>query len=206
MQTPNYMNHKIACRRLVLIGAPGAGKGTQAKGLASTHRLAHISTGEMLRALVQSESAIGMKVRAQIELGKLVSDELVIALAADRLRQLDADRGYVLDGFPRTAYQAEMLDEILASTDSRLDCCIYLSVDCETIVGRIAKRAVNECRADDSPTAIRRRLAIFESETAPLIEYYQRRDLLCEISGAGSAEEVAANIRRMLGQRRVAIS
>ncbi|MGE3638994.1 MAG: adenylate kinase [Pirellulales bacterium] len=200
------MNHKIACRRIVLIGAPGAGKGTQAKRLASTHQLAHISTGEMLRALVQSESAIGIKVRAQIESGKLVNDELVIALAADRLRQSDADRGYVLDGFPRTAYQAEMLDETLASADSRLDCCIHLRVDCEMIIERISKRSEIECRVDDLPATIRHRLAVFEREAAPLLEYYQRRDLLREVSGAGSLEEVAANIRRVLGQRRVAVS
>lgn len=204
MQSHENTSSTIASRNLVLIGAPGAGKGTQSTRLASIYQLAHISTGEMLRSQVQAESSLGMRALAQIESGSLVSDDLVIALVVDRLRQPDARGGCVLDGFPRTVHQAEVLDQILDESNSHLECCIYLSVDSQTILQRIDSRAKIERRSDDAVDTLRKRIEVFENQMAPLINYYQRRDLLVAVSGTGSRDEVAADIRRALGQKQIA--
>lgn len=206
MLPPKSRKPRVSSHNVVLIGAPRAGKGTQAKRLVAEFQLAHISTGEMLREITQSDSMIGLKVRARIDSGQLVSDELVLSLAADRLRQPDVRRGYVLDGFPRTAYQAEVLDEILAAIGLQLTACIYLTVDPETIVERINLRAKREHRSDDAPATFRRRIEIFQQEIAPLVDYYRSRETLVEISGQGDVDDVAAAIRGMLGRTRVEVA
>jgi adenylate kinase len=206
MQPPKFQNSPAHCHNIVIMGAPGAGKGTQAKRLAADLQPVHISTGEMLRAIIQSDSLIGSKVRARIDSGQLVSDELVLGLAADRLRQPDVRRGYVLDGFPRTAYQAEVLDESLAAIGLQLTACIYLTIDRDTIVDRINRRRERESRSDDTPATIRRRLDVFHREIVPLVDYYRSRELLVEICGRGDIDEDATAIRRTLGRSRVEVA
>ena len=186
--------------KIVLLGAPGAGKGTQANELVQYLHCPHISTGEILRAVIQSDSLIGSKIRNQVETGMLVSDELVMDLAVERLNQRDARIGFILDGIPRTIQQAKMLDERLEHIGSPIDCCILLIVDVETIFERLAARARVEHRADDAPATIRERLAIFERDTAPLVEYFRTRDQLIEVAGAGTFKEVTARILRRLSQ------
>ncbi len=150
--------------------------------------------------MIQSDSPIGSKIRNHVETGKLVSDELVMDLAADRLSQLDSRSGFILDGIPRTIQQAQMLDDRLGQIDSPLDCCILLTVDFETIIERLAKRARVEHRADDNPAAIRERLTIFERDAAPLVEYYRTKGQLIEVAGAGLLEHITAGILQRLRQ------
>ena len=188
----------MTAKRLLLLGPPGAGKGTQAARLVGKLGVPQISTGDLLRQAVASGSELGLRVKATLERGELVSDEIVIDVARERLARPDAREGFVLDGFPRTVKQARALDELLASEGSALQRCVALGVDEEAIVARMLKRARLEGRSDDNPETIRNRLLVYRRETAPLLDYYRGRSLLREIDGMGSVEEVQQAIEEAL--------
>jgi adenylate kinase len=176
---------------IVLLGAPGAGKGTQAIRLAERLGVPHISTGDMLRAAVKAQSPVGVKAKAVMDSGELVGDDIVIAIADERLAQPDAQKGFILDGFPRTLAQAEALEGVLENLDSAVDCCLALTVDREAVVQRLLKRAEIEGRADDNEEAIRERMRVYDAQTAPLLGHYGAADLLVEVPGMGTIDEVA---------------
>jgi len=189
----------MSSRSIVLLGAPGAGKGTQAVLLAEKLGVPHISTGDMLRAAVASESPVGLKAKAVMDAGHLVSDEIVIGIAEERLKADDAADGFILDGFPRTLGQAEALDGLLERIGSGIDCCLAITVDTEGIVKRLLKRAEIEGRADDNEETIRERMRVYAVETAPLLDYYAAQSLVREVPGMGSVTEVSDAIVEALG-------
>lgn len=184
--------------RLLLLGAPGAGKGTQAQRLVEKLGVPQISTGDMLRAAVSAGTEVGRQAKALMERGELVSDAIVVAVARERLGQEDAREGFVLDGFPRTAAQAEALDGILRDLGSRLERCIALVVDEEVVVRRLLDRAEIEGRADDNEETIRTRMQVYRAQTEPLIAHYRRQGVLVEVDGGGSMDEVAERVQEAL--------
>jgi adenylate kinase len=185
---------------ILLLGLQGAGKGTQGKRIASEYGLAYIGTGEMLRAAIAAGTALGERVRPLVESGELVSDELMIDLIRDRLEQEDAAEGFVLDGFPRTTAQADALDVMLADIGRSLTVVFELQVPHDVALERLARRAEEEGRADDTPDAIERRIARYHEETAPLLEYYRTRGLLVGIHGARPVNQVFREIQDALEQ------
>jgi len=189
----------LSATKIVLLGAPGAGKGTQAATLVDDLGIPHISTGDMLRAAVAAGTEVGKKAKAVMDSGQLVGDDIVIAIAEERLAQDDARKGFILDGFPRTQGQAEALESLLQRIGSGLDCCLALTVDIEAVVERLLKRAEIEGRADDNAETIRERMRVYDENTAPLLDFYRSRGLLKEVSGMGSIEEVGQRIREALG-------
>ena len=176
-------------RRILFLGPPGAGKGTQAAMVAKALGVPHISTGAMLRDAVAAGTDLGSRVEAIMEAGDLVSDDLVVAIVDERLAANDARCGYLLDGFPRNVAQAEALDDAVVDA---IGTVILLDVDTEELVGRLLKRAEEEGRADDNEETIRRRLEVYLEETAPLVDHYG--DEVVRIDGVGSIEEVFARI------------
>jgi|AP95_1055475.scaffolds.fasta_scaffold27799_2 adenylate kinase len=189
----------MTATRILMLGAPGAGKGTQAEKLVARLGVPHISTGDMLRAAVAAETEVGKRAKAVMESGALVSDEIVTAIAEERLAQADTASGFVLDGFPRTAPQAHSLDGILSRLNVKLDACLALTVDVDAVVERLQRRAEIEGRADDNADSVRRRMDVYEEQTAPLLEHYRSQGLLVEVSGVGEITEVAAAIEARLG-------
>jgi adenylate kinase len=185
-------------QRIVLLGAPGAGKGTQAAILKERLAVPHVSTGDMLRAAVAAGTPVGLKAKAVMEAGKLVSDEIVIGIARERLAEPDCKQGFLLDGFPRTLAQAGALDEMLAGLGTPLDGCLALTVDTEEVVQRLLKRAEIEGRADDNEASIRERMRAYDAQTAPLLDYYRKQGLLVEVSGMGQVDEVSKRIEEAL--------
>lgn len=185
-------------RRLLFLGPPGAGKGTQAKLLARTLGVPHVSTGEMLRASVVAGTALGRRAEAIMAAGDLVPDELVIALVEERLAQPDALCGYLLDGFPRNADQASALTEALGS--DAVELALLLDVPEDELVARLLKRAEAEGRADDTESTIRRRLEVYREETEPLVAYYGRA--VAAIDGTGTVEEIFARMALTLAEPR----
>ncbi len=193
------MSAGIGKTRIVLLGPPGAGKGTQATAIVDAKGVPHISTGDMLRAAVKAGTPIGKKAKAVMDAGELVSDEIVIGIAEERLGQADAQKGFLLDGFPRTLAQAEALERLLEKLGTPLDCCLALTVDNEAVVQRLLKRAQIEGRADDNEATIRERMRVYDSQTAPLLGFYRERRKLIEVSGMGTIEAVGQRIREALG-------
>jgi adenylate kinase len=189
--------------RLVLLGAPGSGKGTQAARLAKRLDIPQLSTGDMLRAAVSEGTPIGTKVKATMERGELVPDDLVVAIVAERISQPDAKSGFILDGFPRTIAQAAALDEILRAAHLRIDRVLELDVDEAALLSRILNRA-NEARsngharADDTEAALRVRLAEYRGQTRPLADYYREQGLLKSINGLQSIDKVASSLLEAL--------
>jgi adenylate kinase len=165
--------------RIVLLGPPGAGKGTQAKELVTKHGIVQLSTGDMLRAAVAAGTPVGLKAKDIMARGDLVPDEVVVAIVSDRIDQPDAKRGFILDGFPRTVPQAAALDRMLAKKGLSLDAVVELKVDPEILVRRIANRVEQmklrgeSLRPDDNPEVLKQRLAAYDAQTAPLVEYYR---------------------------------
>ncbi len=182
--------------RIVLIGPPGAGKGTQAERLVGSYRLAHLSTGDMLRAARDAQTEIGQEADRYMSAGELVPDEIILAVVAERLKQPDCQNGYLLDGVPRTIAQAQALDATLAAQGTPLDVVLELQVPEEELFRRLAGRG----RADDAPEVIRQRLAAYREQTEPLLEYYGKRGLLESIDGAGSVDEIFDRARAVLDQ------
>jgi adenylate kinase len=187
--------------RILLLGAPGAGKGTQASLLIQRLGILHVSTGDMLRKAVADGTEIGLKAKAVMDSGKLVSDDIVIAIAEERLAQPDAEKGFVLDGFPRTRAQAEALAKMLDKLGTPLECCVAVTVDSEAVVQRLLKRAELEGRADDNEETIRERMRVYDAQTAPLLAYYNDNDILAEVDGMGTVEEVSARVEIALSGR-----
>jgi adenylate kinase len=188
----------MSARRLLLLGPPGAGKGTQAQLLVERLGIPQISTGDMLRTAVAAGSEVGRKAKSYMDAGKLVPDAIVIGVAQQRLRQPDAKRGFILDGFPRTVAQAEALDVMLPTLDCELERCVALTVDADELVKRLLQRAELEGRSDDNETSIRTRMREYKQKTEPLIAYYRSRGVLREVDGIGAVEEVAQRVAQAL--------
>ncbi len=190
--------------RLILLGPPGAGKGTQAQKLVDRYGIVQLSTGDMLRAAVAAGTEIGKKAKAVMDAGQLVSDEIVIGIVSDRIDEPDAKNGFVLDGFPRTVAQAEALDKLLADKNLKLDAVIEFKVDAEKLVDRIVRRAEEAkaagqpVRKDDNPEVFRKRLEEFRALTAALTPFYAKSGLLKPVDGMAPIEEVAGAIRAAL--------
>jgi adenylate kinase len=191
--------------RLIFLGPPGAGKGTQAARIVAKHGIPQLSTGDMLRAAVAAGTPVGVKAKAVMDAGGLVSDEIVIGIVADRIEEPDAKRGFILDGFPRTLAQAEALDTMLAGKGLKLDKVLELRVDQSKLVERIVRRA-EEARAagqpvrkDDDPEVFKTRLAAYNRDTAIVAPYYEQRGQLTPVDGMQPIDQVAAAIERALG-------
>jgi adenylate kinase len=184
----------MSARRLLLLGPPGAGKGTQAARLVERLGIPQISTGDMLRAAVAAGTPLGLQAKAIMDRGELVSDEIVIGLVEERLSQPDAKTGFILDGFPRTAAQAKALDALLSRMGIRLERCVALEVDEDALVARLLRRAEIEGRSDDNEQTIRRRMQEYRAKTAPLIDYYREHGALVVLDGLGAVDEVARRI------------
>lgn len=204
---------------IVLLGAPGAGKGTQAAKLVEKYGFAHISTGDILRAAVKNQTPLGIKAKSYMDAGDLVPDDLVIDLVKERLQDKDTEKGFILDGFPRTSTQAVALDSELSKLERPLTAALLVDVDKEVIIKRLtSRRMCRECgfigtdadaacpkcngemyqRDDDNEVTVRNRLDVYENSTAPLIDYYRGCDLLVEIDGDRDPEEVLASIEEAL--------
>jgi adenylate kinase len=196
--------------RLILLGPPGAGKGTQAQRLVAKYGIVQLSTGDMLRAAVAAGTPVGLKAKAIMDRGDLVPDEVVVAIIADRIGQPDAKRGFVLDGFPRTVAQAQALDKLLAERGLALDGVIELKVDEGILIKRIETRVAEmtargeKVRADDNPEALRIRLNAYRNQTAPLIGYYAGTGQLKTIDGMAPIDDVTAAINALLKPARAA--
>ena len=180
--------------RLVLLGAPGSGKGTQATRLREHLQVPHISTGELLRAAVNAGTPLGMQAKVVMESGSLVSDEIVLGMLEERLLQPDTRGGFILDGYPRNLAQARALDELLARIKQPADIAVQLDVDPELLVGRLSGRAHVEGRADDSPESVRNRLAVYGQQTAPVVDFYRNQAKLACVQGVGTMDEVFTRI------------
>lgn len=205
---------------IVLLGAPGAGKGTQAQKLVAEFGFAHISTGDLLRAAIKEGSKLGKKAKGYMDAGQLVPDGLVVDLVKERLAADDAQKGFILDGFPRNTAQAVTLDSELASMERTLDAALLVSVEPSVIVERLSSRrtcrscgytapaGVETCprcsgemfqRDDDKPETIQHRLDVYETQTAPLVEYYKGHSILKEVDGDRPVDEVYADVKALLG-------
>ena len=180
--------------RLVLLGAPGSGKGTQAARLKEHLQVPHISTGDLLRAEVAAGSPLGLQAREVMARGDLVSDEILLGMLKDRFSREDTKDGFILDGYPRNLAQAAALDALLAELGQKFDAAVQLVVDYEKIIERLAGRARAEGRTDDTPEAVRHRLAVYEEKTAPVVDFYRQHGQLTVVDGEGTLDEVFARI------------
>jgi len=191
--------------RMVFLGPPGAGKGTQAARLMQRHGIPQLSTGDMLRAAVMAGSAVGLEAKAIMEAGGLAPDAVVVGIVAERIVEPDAAKGFILDGFPRTVAQAEALDLMLATKGMALDAVLELEVDPEALVARIAKRAAETVaaggtvRPDDKPDVVAKRLETYREQTEPVSKYYAGSGRLRIIDGMSSIDQVSESIDRALG-------
>lgn len=176
--------------RLILFGPPGAGKGTQAAALSRKLEIPHISTGDIFRAAISAKTPLGMKAQSYMDKGDLVPDEVVVGMIRDRLGESDTKSGWLLDGFPRTLPQADALDQLLQEIGQSYDAVLSLLVPDELLI----ERMLNRGRKDDTEAVIRRRLEVYQADTAPLIEYYKERSALQEVEGTGDVEEVTHRI------------
>ena len=190
--------------RLVLLGAPGSGKGTQAARLKKNLQVPHISTGDLLRAAVAAGTPLGRKAKAVMEAGQLVSDDIMLGMLEERLSQPDARGGFILDGYPRNLSQVEALDALLERLEQPLDAVVKLEVPAEEIVARCEIRFKAEGRADDDPEVVRKRLDVYAEQTAPVADWYQRHGKLRVVDGVGELDAVFARILAVLPGDRVA--
>ena len=220
------MKGKVKNMKIIMLGAPGAGKGTQAKMIADKYAIPHISTGDIFRANIKNGTELGQKAKTYMDQGLLVPDELVVDLVVDRVKQDDCKNGYVLDGFPRTIPQAESLDAALAKLDEKIDFAINVEVPDENIIARMSgRRACVSCgatyhivhiptkvegicdrcgaelilRDDDKPETVKKRLDVYHDQTQPLIDYYTKSDVLVEVDGTQDMNDVFGAIVNILG-------
>ena len=187
---------------IILLGPPGAGKGTQAKRLEQDHSIVQLSTGEMLRAAASSGSDLGKQAKEIMDAGQLMPDDLMVLMISERIEQPDCANGFILDGFPRTVPQAEALDGMLADKGLRLDAVIELKVDDEALVRRIETRIAEStegARSDDNVETLRARLEVYHHQTAPILPYYRDKGILMTVDGMDSIDGVTAQIRQILG-------
>jgi adenylate kinase len=187
--------------RIVLLGAPGSGKGTQAALLVEELNLPHISTGELLRSAVKAGTELGIKAKAVMDRGELVSDDIMLGLIEERLSQAHAETGFILDGYPRNLQQARALDELLSRIDQPVDEALQIDVDVEMVIARIARRAAEEGRSDDTEEAVRNRMKVYSDQSAPVIDYYAQQGLLSRVLGEGTIDEVFQRIKGVLQMR-----
>lgn len=192
--------------RLLLVGPPGAGKGTQAAILADTYGIPAISTGDIFRHNVANETPLGLQVKAIMEAGEYVPDALTNEIVADRLGQADARAGFLLDGYPRTIDQVNELDRILSADNTALDVVVLLEADTDEVVARLLKRATEQGRIDDTEEVIRHRMSVYAEQTSPLIDVYDKRNLVVRVNGLGAVDDVTARIVDALSQRNISAS
>ena len=212
--------------RIVMLGAPGSGKGTQAQRLQQDHQLPQVSTGDLLRRAVADKTPLGLKAKAAMDAGELVSDEIVLGMIKERLAKPDAKRGFILDGFPRNLAQADSLSAVLGELGLKIDAAVLMDVDFEILMKRLTGRRtcsktgqvlniyfstpaeLEACRKaggellqrdDDNETTIRNRLQVYERQTAPLIDYYQKRGLLKKVEATGDVNDVYARFEKAVG-------
>lgn len=212
--------------RIVMLGAPGSGKGTQAQRLQQDQQLPQVSTGDLLRRAVADKTPLGLKAKATMDAGELVSDEIVLGMIKERLAKPDAKRGFILDGFPRNLAQADSLDAVLTQLGQKVDAAVLMDVDFDILMKRLTgrrtcsktgavlnvyfsppaeleacKKAGGELlqRADDNEATIRNRLQVYEKQTAPLIDYYQKRGLLKKVAATGEVDDVYARFKKAIG-------
>ena len=176
--------------KLLIMGAPGAGKGTQATALAERYGVPAISTGDIFRHNIRNQTPLGIKVKEIIDAGEYVPDDVTEAIVADRLAEPDCAPGFLLDGFPRTMHQVFFLDRYLADRGEQLDAVVSLHVEPEALVQRLLDRAEKEGRADDNADTIRRRMEVYAGQTAPLIYHYENKGMLVDVDGTGTVDEV----------------
>ncbi|HXV34859.1 MAG TPA: adenylate kinase [Gaiellaceae bacterium] len=189
---------------LVILGPPGAGKGTQAELVAADAGIPHVATGDMLREAMAEETPLGREVKPIYDAGDLIPDELMVGLIRERLSQQDTEAGFILDGFPRTLPQAEALDEMLAEIDRTLSAVLLFDLPEEVAVERLLGRAREQGRSDDTPEVIRHRLEVFHAKTKPVVDYYRSKGLLVDIRAERAVDEVLAEVQQVLaaaGQR-----
>ncbi|HLN93466.1 MAG TPA: adenylate kinase, partial [Thermoanaerobaculia bacterium] len=186
--------------RVIFLGPPGCGKGTQAKLLGERLGVPAISTGDMLREAVRQGTPLGLRAKSIMEAGELVPDDVVIGLIRERIGAPDARQGFLLDGFPRTVEQARALDRLLAGNGVSLDTVLNLLVPETTLVERMLRRAVNEGRSDDRPETVSERLRVYREKTAPLVDHYRALGVLSDIDGSGEIAEIAGRIDRALAE------
>jgi adenylate kinase len=188
--------------RLILLGPPGAGKGTQAQRLVARYQIVQLSTGDMLRAAVAAGTAVGKRADEIMSRGDLVPDEVMVEIIADRLKQADVANGFILDGFPRTVAQAEALDKLLQRLGLKLDAVVEMTADEQELIARIVNRAkeTGGARADDNAETARRRFAVYVQQTAPVSGYYERKGMLSKVDGMGTMDEVANAIETALSE------
>ena len=191
--------------RLVLLGAPGSGKGTQAARLKDHLQVPHISTGDLLRAEVAAGTPLGLEAKAIMARGDLVSDEILLGMLEDRFSREDTKAGFILDGYPRNLAQAAALDALLVKLGTPFDAAVQLEVDNEQIIERLAGRAQAEGRADDSPESVRHRLNVYDQQTAPVIAFYRDHGQLTVVDGVGSLDDVFARIVQAIGREQAAV-
>jgi adenylate kinase len=188
--------------RLILLGPPGAGKGTQAKILVDAYGIPQLSTGDILRAAIAAKTPLGLEAKAIVDRGDLVSDAIVNGIVSERLDADDCKPGFILDGFPRTIAQAEALDRMLAEKGIALDAVIEIKAEADELVKRVVNRAKESggARADDNEEVLRKRLGVYSEQTAPLVSYYTGRGLLKPVDGMAPVDEVTAAIKAALGK------
>jgi adenylate kinase len=185
---------------LILLGPPGSGKGTQGALLAKRLALPKIATGDLIRAAMREATPLGRKAKGYYDQGLLVPDEIVLGLIDEVLRSDAAKDGVIMDGFPRTRAQAEVVDRVVQGGGHRVDAVLLVDVPEDELVSRMMGRAALEGRSDDTPDAFRRRLAVYREQTAPLIAFYRERDLVTAIPGVGTIEEIAERVRQAVGR------
>lgn len=187
--------------RLLIIGPPGAGKGTQATKIAEHYGIPAISTGDIFRENIKNKTDLGLQVEKIVTSGSYVPDELTNAIVADRLQQADARSGFLLDGYPRTAEQVRALDAVLAEEGGALDAVVLLEADIDEVVARLLKRASEQGRADDTEEVIRHRQEVYAEQTQPLIDLFDARGIVVRVNGLGSVEDVSKRIADALGSQ-----
>ena len=187
--------------RMVLLGPPGAGKGTQAARIAERLNIPAISTGDIFRANVAGATELGTQAKAYMDKGEYVPDSITNAMVADRIAQADCENGFLLDGYPRTTAQVGELDSMLKAAGLALDVVVEITADAEAVVARLLKRAGEQGRADDTEPVIRRRLEVYAESTAPLADLYAERDLLVQVDGMGEIDAVTGRIMEALAAR-----